>query len=226
MFIKQKFFITFVSSALCVFFSGILYAETLMYKETTSGNDIDIKITINKLENEYLVKTSSVVNNDEMIYNTDLSLSVIRWKYYKPDNGTDVILARSGKSISIMGRHKNKKIENKIEVDDLPWYEACFLGMGFKDFIASEKNTIDFLAMNPEDLKIYKYELKKERTETIEINGQKVESVYAKISLTGFLKLFWSGEMWFRKSDGVFILSKMTKGPGAPVSTMKLIEEI
>jgi hypothetical protein len=42
-------------------------------------------------------------------------------------------------------------------------------------------------------LRIAKFEAKKEKKETIDINGQRMESMRVNLSLVGWIKIFWGG---------------------------------
>ena len=130
----------------------------------------------------------------------------LKWNYEDPANGTDIFAERIGNSISITGQYKNEEYEDQLEVDNDPWYQDW--GLGLQAFITSDNATTTFWSMSSNDLKkITKFEVYKEKIEKLQINGEKIETVYVKISLPGALKLFWSGDMWFRKSDGTSVIS-------------------
>ena len=58
----------------------------------------------------------------------------------------------------------------------------------------------------------------------IDMNGQQKESMRVKLSLVGWIKMFWSGgNMWFREADGSLLYSKMD--PDEPQEYIQLIEE-
>ncbi len=222
MLIQLNFFITYFPLILSALSIGAVFAATLIYKETTSEKDFNREIEVGKTDNGYLVKTV-YGTKDEMTIYTDPSFSVVKLKCYNPDNGTDITAERYGNAISVSGRFNNKRHDDKLKIDDLPWCQEVSLGL--KSFIVSDKKTTQFWLMNPENFKATKFELNKEKTETIDVGDQKIESVHVKMTFTGFMKPFWSGNMWFRKSDGTYIFSKFTTGPGKPVTTTSLLEE-
>ncbi len=219
---QQKFFAIVSTFIFSVLFSSVSFAETLIYKVTTSGKESISETIITKADNGYVVKMKNDSNKDEHICDTDLSFSLIKWKYNKPENGTDISADRSGNTISITGQFKNKKYEEKSKINELPWYQAW--GLGLKAFINSDKDKTYFWSIDPNSLRIAKFEAKKMRMEKIQVSGKEIESVYVTLNLTGFLKAFWSGgEMWFRKSDGRFVYQKMN--PEEPQDNMQLISE-
>ena len=220
---QQKIFTKLIVLLIGILCTNITFAQTLLYKETTSGRDSNIETVINRVENGYLVKVINS-NKDEMTYYTNASFSVLKWKYDNPENGTDISAGRSGNTISITGQFESRKYEEKLMIDHLPWYQDW--GLGLKAFIASDKNSTCFWFINLHDLKKTKFEACKKKIEIIEVNGQEIESVYVKISLTGWMKVLWSGAMWFRKSDGTYVYSKMKEqGPTGPITIRQLIKE-
>ena len=175
------------------------------------------------MENGYLIKTTTA-NRDEMTYYTDPFFSTLKWKYYNPESGTDISAERLENTIHITGQFKNKKYEEKIKIDNLPWYQDKDWGLGLKSFINSDKDSTLFWSIDQNSFRIAKFEAKKEKPEIIDINGQKTESIHVKLSLAGWMKVFWGGgEMWFRKSDGRLVLEKMN--PDDPNEITQLIEE-
>lgn len=198
------------------------YAQTLSYHVTEPGKEHNEEIDIIKSKNGYLVKRITV-GRSEMTYHTDPSFSVFSWKYSNLKNGTDISAIRSENMISIAGQLKNEKYEKEFKIDDLPWYQEW--GLGLKAFIQSDKNSTRYWSIDPNKLRIATFEAKKKKIEIIKNNGEEIESIYVKISLTGFLKLFWSADMWFRRSDGTHVYSRMKRGPVGPIMTVQLIKE-
>ena len=48
--------------------------------------------------------------------------------------------------------------------------------------------------------------------ETITVSGKKVETIRVKWGLTGLRSKFYGQTFWFRKSDGVYLKSKVEHG--------------
>lgn len=220
---KQKIFpivIIFLIGSLC---PKITYAQTLIYRITTSNKEANRKTVITKLSDGYLIKTSNSLNKDESTYSTDFSFSILHWNFQSLERGVNVSAKRMDNIIFVTGQIKDNQINEKFEIDNLPWYQEW--GWGLRPNIISNKDTVRFWTLNSDFQQIAKFEAKKEKPETIELNGQKIESLYVKIRLTGVRKLLWSGDMWFRKSDGAFLYSKMKNGPTGPITIMQLINE-
>lgn len=205
---------------MCVKFT---YAQTFIYKITVSDRESNRKTVISKSDNGYIIKTTNSLNNDESTYSTDLSFSVLQWDFHSPEKGADISAKRTESMIFVRGQIRDKQINEKLEIDDSPWYQEW--GWGLRTHIVSGKDTIHFWSLNSNFQEVVKFEAKKEKQETIELNGRKIESVYVKIRLTGATKFLWSADMWFRKSDGAFLYSKMKPGLTRPIIIMQLINE-
>ena len=66
----------------------------------------------------------------------------------------------------------------------------------------------------------------KEGEEEIKIGNKKYHTVKIKVTLKGWLSMFWHSYYWFRKNDGVFVKFEGVRGgPFTPKTTIQLIEE-
>ena len=199
-----------------------VFGKTLVYKEVTSDKNITTEVITNKLKNGYEIKKIQSDKYDATIY-TDASFSTLKIDMYRPGDGT-VLAERRGDKVFITinpnGKDGISKQEAKIS-SDLPWYQDW--GLQLKAFIVSDKETTEFWSLGPKKWRAGKYIIKKENVELLEINNQKVEAIHAKVTLSGWKKKLWSGDMWFRKSDGIFLLSKMN--PFSSKDYIQFVEE-
>ncbi len=145
------------------------YAETLLYKITASDKESDRKTVISKVENGYLVKSSNSLNKDESTFRTDLSFSILEWNLRSPGRGINVSAKRMNNIISVTGQIRDKQINEKFEIDSLPWYQEW--GWGLRTHIISEKDTLPFWSLNSNFQQIAKFEAKKEKPEMFDLNG-------------------------------------------------------
>ncbi len=63
-----------------------------------------------------------------------------------------------------------------------------------------------------DNLSQYKMTAENKGVETITVGGKKVEAIQVKWGLTGLRSRFDSQTFWFRKSDGVYLKSKVSDG--------------
>jgi hypothetical protein len=221
MHLRKKSVILVLAVIFCIICAGSVFAQTLVYKNIISGKEFNSESVTTKADNGYAVKITNSSNKTESIFNTDTAFSNLKWKCTNPEEGTDFVAERSGNVIMLSGSFKNKKVEEKYKIDEIAWYQDW--GLGLKSFINSDKDSTLFWSIDPNKLRIAKFEAKKEKTEKVPVNGQDIETVYVKANLTGFLKLFWSGEMWFKKTNGTAVIYKMN--PKDPKDISQLLEE-
>jgi hypothetical protein len=222
---QQKSIISLIILFFSIISGNIIYGQTLLYKETSADKDFTREISVTKSDSGYLIEIKNA-DNDEMTYDTDPSFSVIKWRFRNPDNGTDISAERTGEFVSVTGSVKNKEFNEKLEIGDLPWYQEWGYGwgLGLSGFIFSDEKTKYFWRINPGNLSSNKYEARKETFDTLDIDGKKAECVIVKINMTGLFKFVWNGKLWFRKSDGMYVYSKMTKPAQGNFTTVQLIE--
>ena len=67
----------------------------------------------------------------------------------------------------------------------------------------------------------YDFEGTKQGTETISIDGKDIKAVHVKLSLTGFLAVFWKAGFWFNAQTGRFL---RYRAPHSASETMGIIE--
>jgi len=96
--------------------------------------------------------------------------------------------------------------------------------MGLMKFAVTEtkEKSIEFWGLrpdNPESSGVLA--AAKDKTEIIEVNGKKVEASKLRIGLAGWLSIFWTGDYWFRLSDGLYISAKPTGGVFAELTEEK-----
>ena len=199
-------------AAALVFILGIggekaVFGKTYFYKESTSGNELTIEVEINKSINGYEIKSTDS-NKDGTTIQTDQAFSTLKYDANYAGHGTSSA-ERSGNRIllSIHPKDETDIIKKELKISNLPWFQDW--GLQLKPFILSDNKSTKFWTIRSGKWEAVKFEVEKENIEVIEINDESVEAIHAKISFTGLKKMLWSGDIWFRKSDGVHLLSKM-----------------
>jgi hypothetical protein len=67
---------------------------------------------------------------------------------------------------------------------------------------------------------------KKQSEEEIKIDDKKYKSIRIRLTLKGWLSIFWHADYWYRKSDGVFVKFEGVRGgPLTPKTITELIKE-
>lgn len=72
---------------------------------------------------------------------------------------------------------------------------------------------------------IAKFKAVKLGEEKIEVMGEKIDAIHIKITLAGLLEAFFTGNYWFRKTDGRTVIEEIPQGPEALLTRSELIKE-
>ena len=124
---------------------GATSAETLTYKAARSGKESFRKAKIEKTGKSYVITLTDSLNDTQNTFETDQSLSLLKWRSERSEEGTDITAVREGNRISITGMFKNEDYEKEFRINDSPWYQDWGLGLRF--FINSDNDTTRFWSM-------------------------------------------------------------------------------
>ena len=210
------------------FMTAYLTGTSRVYEEKTGQQLTTHHFTIDTNPSGYSIKLVSETRGVRVrqTFQLDAHLNTLSWSFENPETKTKVNAGREGNNIYLTGIDENEPIKKTFEINHLPWNQT--FNIGLERFALSPEQTMIFWSIGtsgPGNMKITRFKVKKKNIETITLNGQEVETVYVTMSLTGFLSLFWTGNYWYRKSDGTFLRYKGKNKPGAPVTIMELISE-
>lgn len=197
------------------------YLFTINEKGQVYQNSVDLK----KLEQGYYLK-SFVTKDDQKDSITEAKLNAdyetIEWRYKSQKGDIDVVAVRQENKIILSGKFGGKENNKKeMSIDNRPWHQIFQLGL--MKFAITEKgpDSVEFWGLRPDNPEtIGVLAARRDKIETIEVNGKQVEASKLRIGLAGWLSIFWTGDYWFRKSDGLYIKAAPTGNV-----TAELIEE-
>jgi len=191
-------------------------AKSYVYKDykTETGKIVekDHKIITKKPSGEIQIqrKLEGENYNREEEYVLDPDYATRNWSIKWEDEDTDYNGHREGNVLYIKGRMEGRPVNKRIELDDRPFYNHP--KVNFTEFVLSDKNFIEFFGLRKSTLAKYVMEAKKTGEETITINGRPVDIIKVFLSPKGLYKKFYRRTYYFRKSDGLFVKKKPTKG--------------
>lgn len=206
----------------------LLNGMTRVYEEKTRDQLTTHRFDIEIIPTGYLINLQTKTGDTviKQIFEVDAQLAARSWAFENPGENTKVTASREGNKIFLKGQSKRKPIEKTFKINELSWNQT--FNIGLERFVLSPERSMIFWSIGtkgPGNMKITRFKVKKKGIEIITINGKQVEAVYITISLTGLLSIFWTGNYWYRKSDGVFLRYKGKSGPGTGVSIMELTSE-
>jgi hypothetical protein len=75
-------------------------------------------------------------------------------------------------------------------------------------------------------IQVFRLVAKRGGSETLNINGEKVETVNVTITFDDLRSLFWKAHYWYRESDGTLVQYREVRGgPGTPETIGILVQE-
>ncbi|OGF47860.1 MAG: hypothetical protein A2452_12135 [Candidatus Firestonebacteria bacterium RIFOXYC2_FULL_39_67] len=195
--------------------STCLSSKEYIFNINEKGTEYKNFVNINKIESGYYLK--STVNKEEekdsvMEAKLNKDFETVEWKLKNPKKSIDVIAVREGNIIILTGTFSGKENNKKeIYIDNRPWHQIFQLGLMKFAISETKEKSIEFWGLrpdNPESSGVLA--ASKDKVETIEVNGKKIETAKLRIGLAGWLSIFWTGDYWFRLSDGLYIMAKPT----------------
>lgn len=208
--------------------AGVLPIGTLTYREA-EGNDISTHVISVRSDGDGLQVELSTTRGAALARQTfrvDASLATREWTFSDPQRRMELAAAIQGNKIVLSGSFKGKRVDKRFAAGGPPWNQLFQMGLG--PFVLSEIEDLTFRSIGtqgPGELKIGKMSVTRKGDEEIELLGQKVLAVRLRISLSGLLAMFWHGDYWYRKSDGLFLRYRGKNRKGGPIAVSELVAE-
>ncbi|OFZ54173.1 MAG: hypothetical protein A2231_11210 [Candidatus Firestonebacteria bacterium RIFOXYA2_FULL_40_8] len=207
--------------------TGLFVEHIFNVKEKKDG----YKNTVNiyKKDNLYFFK-SVITKKGQKDITAEAKLNkdfeTIEWKCNNPKKNIQVSALRKGNKIILTGTFDKKENNKKeINIDARKWQQVYQLGL--MKFAVKEPvgKSIEFWSLNPDEPQnAMVLAAVKESRELIDLHGKKVGAARLKICLAGFLSVFWTGDYWFRLSDGFFVRGKISGDIFVELQEEKLIK--
>ena len=212
---------------IAAFLPGSVSGETVgkaEYTETTGSHRVDLVSWETPKPDGYLLHSQS---NEGQVHDlfVDKSLRTLWWQFRDTGKDTDIRAVRMGDRIEIKGTMNGEPVERTDQIDAAPWYQS--LERSLEPLALGKRGAVEqFWVVQPDTLAARKIQAQNEGVDRLQIEGKTVSAARVKISLPGFLALFWSSRYWYRMSDGKFVRFEGLHGPpGTPLTTVVLTAE-
>jgi len=201
---------------------------TLTYREVEGDVVTTHVLTFTPEESGYGVdlRTTRPGGDVLQIFRVDADLATLDWTFSDPGRRMDLAARVQGQNIVLTGSFAGKRVDKRFSAKGPPWNQLFQMGLG--PFAQSGKKDMSFRSIGtqgPGELKIGKMSVTRKGEETIEIAGKPVAVIHLRISLSGLLSVFWHGDYWYRKGDGLFLRYRGRNRKGGPIAVSELIEE-
>lgn len=201
---------------------------TLTYRETEGNAVTTHVIRIQPAEDGFRVELSSVrpAGTVRQSFRVASGLGTRAWTFSDPARAMELDASILDGRIVLSGSFQGKKVDKRFDAGGPPWNQLFQMGLG--PFALSGDKGTSFRSIGtqgPGELKIGKMSVTRKGEEEIELDGRKVNAVHLRISLSGLLSIFWHGDYWYRKSDGLFLRYRGKNRSGGPVAVSELVAE-
>lgn len=219
---KYIIFLTVILIALCVIFPATGFSfnpvEEHRYLKTTGHEQINFDW---RLMEEKPFKLETIIGSEVDITHMDDDLATVSWSVSDPDARTALNVVRSEDILIFSGQFNGEDIQRSVTINPAPWYQA--LSVSLREFNRSSEKMKKIWSIRPDTLDVHQLKIIREGDEIIQLGSDPCHTTRIKIQLTGFKSVFWSGQYWLRKEDGLFVRYEGPSGPpGWPLTTVTL----
>ena len=208
--------------------AGALKLGTLTYREDEGGAVTIHVIRIQAAEDGFCVELSSSrpAGTVRQSFRVASDLGTRAWTFSDPARAMELDASVLDGRIVLSGSFKGKKVDKRFTAGGAPWNQLFQMGLGA--FVLSGKEETSFRSIGtqgPGELKIGKMSVTRKGEEEIELDGRRIAAVHVRISLSGLLSIFWHGDYWYRRSDGLFLRYRGKNRSSGPVAVSELVAE-
>ncbi len=205
-----------------------LPSGTLTYREVEGDVVTTHVLTFTPEESGFLVDLRSTRPNGDVLqtFRVDAGLATLAWTFSDPGRGMELAARVQGQDIVLTGSSAGKRVDKRFSAKGPSWNQLFQMGLG--PFALSGEKSKAFRSIGvqgPGELKIGKMTVTHKGEKTIEIAGKPEAAIHLRISLSGLLAIFWHGDYWYRRSDGLFLRYRGKNRKGGPVAVSELMEE-
>ena len=201
-----------------LFLASTVQAKTYEYIAKTEMVETKSTLAISEIKEGFLVETKWIKGTSQIYARPDLS--TYYYSYVGPAKESKVTIERDDNNLIFSGTTEAGPVACVTQIDKAPWYGTPFF---LKNFILSRAKEIEFHMVVAYDQGAMKFLAIKEQEETVKHKGKDVKTIKVKMTFPDWRSMFWASYYWFRKSDGVLLTTKETRGaPGTPETIMTL----
>lgn len=192
--------------------------QTLVYNKVTGSNHVTTTWTIDEKNNEYIIQ--GVNKNQVVDMRADIPYRLTHFEYQSKKNSDHYNIRLVNRKLEAKGEKKGEKISATHNIGSTPWIQDFEFGL--KPFIKSKNKSINFVIVSPSNFKVHKMVARKKEMQTITVDGKERKTLYVKMTLAGFKKMFWKAQLWFDADSGDLIMYKANEGPHTPTTVITL----
>ncbi|MFW6291463.1 MAG: hypothetical protein ACOC7V_03970 [Spirochaetota bacterium] len=200
-------------------------AHTARYTEVTDGERIDLVAREWRVDGGLLLESTSSTG-DRHLVRVDERLRTRAWRFERESADVEIeTIARNG-TIVVGGNRDGQAVSERVQIGDARWIQS--IERSLRDFVlnANEGDRIRFEVVQPDTLGARTLQARMLETGSRPVAGTPTDVRHVRISLPGIAALIWRSDYWFRLPDGLFVESRVTRGPpGTPETVVTLVDD-
>jgi hypothetical protein len=204
--------------------------EISRYVETTAGVSTELVAREWRIPGGLLLQSTDDAGNQHIV-RVDTELETRFWQYSTgPDSAgseaTRVAVTRQGSDVTIRGTVAAEVVDQSVALPEPVWVQS--IERSLRDFVVNGApgDRLRFSVVQPDTLSARTLEARLMGDEQITVLDRQMSTRRVRISLPGIGVLIWRSNYWFRVTDGLFVQSRVTRGPpGTPETVVSLLSE-
>jgi hypothetical protein len=194
------------------------------YLEITGDDRSELVAREWRVDGGLLLESTSSTGDRHLVL-VDDARRTRAWRFESPGTATAVESVLAGGLIDVKGRVSGEPVVDSVPTEGALWIQS--IERSLRDFVltANDGATVRFAVLQPDTLKFRTLQARVFDEDDRNVAGRLTSVRRVRISLPGIGVLVWRSDYWFRMPDGLFVESRVTRGPpGTPETRVTLAE--
>lgn len=195
------------------------------YVETTAGESTLLTAREWRVPGGLVLESADDQGNRHVL-GVDPALETLWWQYRSRSEATTVEVTGQEAAVSIRGVVAGEPVERQVALPQAVWIQS--IERSLRTFVVggAAGDRLRFAVVQPDTLSARTLEARIMGDEQITVEGRQMSARRVRISLPGIGAIIWRSTYWFRLPDGLFVQSRVTRGPpGTPETVVSLVAE-
>ena len=188
---------------------------TYIYSTDVEGQESKTTWTIEKKEDVWQFHGESM-GEKTLVIASPSQINTQSFSCHSKNNGNFYSVRKEGDTLIARCETKGEKSEKALPLNGDAWVQE--FDFSLKPYILSGSTDFKFSIVHPKKLSLHNMIASKQGLDQIDINGKLFTALKVKVTLRGFKKMFWHGDLWFDQESGDLLRYKANDGPSTPTS--------